>query len=124
MKVTAQSLGDGERSEAQLRLLDAQRQSEAVGVPAVPLDTTWEADATPTDAEVIVSALARPFLHPQGQPTTDAAQEREDTRRQLALIVLLDQFSRNVHRGSPLAFAYDRFAIAVASQVVAHRPVR
>lgn len=32
----------------------------------------------------------------------------------LALVVLLDQFSRNVHRGTPNAFAYDERALEVA----------
>ncbi|HEY7765370.1 MAG TPA: DUF924 family protein [Aestuariivirgaceae bacterium] len=36
----------------------------------------------------------------------------------LALVILLDQFSRNVHRGSPLMFAGDRKALAVARQSI------
>jgi uncharacterized protein (DUF924 family) len=32
----------------------------------------------------------------------------------LALVILLDQFSRNIHRGSPLAFAGDAKALALA----------
>ncbi|HRJ70465.1 MAG TPA: DUF924 family protein [Beijerinckiaceae bacterium] len=37
----------------------------------------------------------------------------------LALVILLDQFSRNIHRGSPLAFAGDDKARAVAEAVIA-----
>jgi uncharacterized protein (DUF924 family) len=37
----------------------------------------------------------------------------------LALIVMLDQFSRNIHRGSPLMFAADAKALALAKQSVA-----
>ena len=37
----------------------------------------------------------------------------------LALIVLLDQFSRNLHRGSPLAYAQDAAARAAADHAVA-----
>ena len=37
----------------------------------------------------------------------------------LALIILLDQFSRNIHRGSPLAFAGDKKALALAKRAVA-----
>lgn len=37
----------------------------------------------------------------------------------LALIVVLDQFSRNVHRGTPRAFAADPKALAVARRLVA-----
>jgi uncharacterized protein (DUF924 family) len=35
-------------------------------------------------------------------------------RRRLALILLLDQFPRNVHRGTPAAFAQDARALALA----------
>ncbi|MBF3912701.1 DUF924 domain-containing protein, partial [Burkholderia pseudomallei] len=37
----------------------------------------------------------------------------------LALIVVLDQFPRNIHRGTPLAFAADRAALAHAKALVA-----
>lgn len=37
-----------------------------------------------------------------------------DPKSCLALIVLLDQFSRNIHRASPRAFAYDDRALACA----------
>ncbi len=40
-------------------------------------------------------------------------------RGMLALIVLLDQFSRNLHRGSPKAFAADAQARALARDAVA-----
>jgi uncharacterized protein (DUF924 family) len=34
----------------------------------------------------------------------------------LGLVILLDQFSRNIHRGSPLAFAADAHALRLARQ--------
>lgn len=34
-------------------------------------------------------------------------------RGQLALIIILDQFSRHIYRGSPKAFAYDQQALAI-----------
>ncbi|MFN3436248.1 MAG: DUF924 family protein [Acidovorax sp.] len=37
----------------------------------------------------------------------------------LAEILVLDQFSRNIHRGSPLAFAQDTQALALAQELVA-----
>ena len=37
----------------------------------------------------------------------------------LARILLLDQFTRNIHRGTPLAFAGDELALAAARQLVA-----
>ena len=36
----------------------------------------------------------------------------------LGLVILLDQFSRNIHRGSPLMFAGDRRALALARQSI------
>jgi uncharacterized protein (DUF924 family) len=42
-------------------------------------------------------------------------------RGTLALIILLDQFSRNLHRGSPEAFAADQQALALARRAVAQR---
>jgi uncharacterized protein (DUF924 family) len=38
----------------------------------------------------------------------------------LALIILLDQFSRNCHRNTPRAFAADRMALQVAQRLVAN----
>lgn len=37
----------------------------------------------------------------------------------LAEIIVLDQFSRNMHRGTPLAFASDPLALALAQEAVA-----
>ena len=37
----------------------------------------------------------------------------------LAEILVLDQFSRNIHRGSPLAFAQDAQALVLAQELVA-----
>jgi uncharacterized protein (DUF924 family) len=42
----------------------------------------------------------------------------ETPRGALALVVLLDQFSRNIHRGTPHMFAADRRALAIAKQAV------
>jgi uncharacterized protein (DUF924 family) len=38
----------------------------------------------------------------------------------LALVILLDQFSRNIHRNTPLAFAADARALALAKRSVSH----
>ena len=43
----------------------------------------------------------------------------ETPKGTLALIILLDQFSRNIHRGTPLAFAADRKALAIAKHAIA-----
>lgn len=44
---------------------------------------------------------------------------RSDARGRLAEIVVLDQFSRNVWRGTPRAFAQDPLALALAQEAVA-----
>lgn len=44
---------------------------------------------------------------------------RETPEGRLAEIVLLDQFSRQLHRGSPVAFAQDKMALALAQEAVA-----
>jgi uncharacterized protein (DUF924 family) len=43
----------------------------------------------------------------------------ETPRGALGLVLLLDQFSRNIHRGTPLAFAADRKALALSKSVIA-----
>ncbi len=44
---------------------------------------------------------------------------RETARGRLAEIIVLDQFSRNIHRDSPPAFANDALALALAQWAVA-----
>lgn len=43
---------------------------------------------------------------------------RADARGRLAEIIVLDQFSRNMFRGSPLSFAFDALALALAQEAV------
>lgn len=43
---------------------------------------------------------------------------RASPRGRLAEIIVLDQFSRNMFRGSPLAFAQDALALALAQEAV------
>lgn len=38
----------------------------------------------------------------------------------LAEIIVLDQFSRNIHRGTPNAFAYDSLALCLAQHAISH----
>ena len=47
----------------------------------------------------------------------DAWAGREAGR--VALVILLDQFSRNIHRDSPLAYASDGRALQLAQQAIA-----
>ena len=46
---------------------------------------------------------------------------RATARGRLAEILVLDQFSRQLHRGSPLAFAQDGMALVLAQEAVAGR---
>ena len=43
---------------------------------------------------------------------------RETPEGRLAEIIVLDQFSRNIHRNSPLAFAYDAQALVLAQEAI------
>jgi len=43
---------------------------------------------------------------------------READEGRLAEIIVLDQFSRNIHRDSPLTFAFDGMALALAQEAV------
>jgi uncharacterized protein (DUF924 family) len=43
---------------------------------------------------------------------------RAEARGRLAEIIVLDQFSRNMFRGSPLAFAGDALALALAQEAI------
>lgn len=47
------------------------------------------------------------------------ARWREQPLGRLAEIIVLDQFSRNIHRGMPLAFAQDSLALALSREAVA-----
>ncbi len=44
---------------------------------------------------------------------------RMDARGRLAEVIVLDQFSRNMFRGSPLCFAQDALALALAQEAIA-----
>lgn len=44
---------------------------------------------------------------------------RSGARGRLAEIIVLDQFSRNIHRDTPLAFAQDGMALVLAQEAVA-----
>lgn len=44
---------------------------------------------------------------------------RQSPRGRLAEVIVLDQFSRNIHRGTPWAFAQDPMALALAQEGLA-----
>jgi uncharacterized protein (DUF924 family) len=43
---------------------------------------------------------------------------RKTAQGRLAEIIILDQFSRNMFRGSPLSFAYDALALALSQEAI------
>ena len=45
---------------------------------------------------------------------------RKEAAGRLAEIIILDQFSRNMFRDTPLAFAYDSIALILAQESIAH----
>lgn len=47
----------------------------------------------------------------------------ETAESSLALVILLDQFSRNMFRGQPRAFATDAKALGIARRAVRHRDI-
>jgi uncharacterized protein (DUF924 family) len=49
----------------------------------------------------------------------ELAHWRVDARGRLAEVIVLDQFSRNLHRGTPAAFANDPVALVLAQEAVA-----
>lgn len=58
--------------------------------------------------ESVKKNMVHKFEKEYGEATTDGLHEWETTPRgRLALIILLDQFPRYIHRGSSLAFEYD-----------------
>jgi uncharacterized protein (DUF924 family) len=46
---------------------------------------------------------------------------RRDAKGRLAEVIVLDQFSRNLYRSDPRAFAADPMALALAQEAVAHK---
>lgn len=44
---------------------------------------------------------------------------RSDPKGRLAEVIVLDQFSRNLHRGTPHAFAHDGMALVLAQEAIA-----
>jgi uncharacterized protein (DUF924 family) len=56
-------------------------------------------------------------LHQQAR-TCELYQWRDHAKGRLAEIIVLDQFSRNIYRDSPLAFGNDPLALALSQEAV------
>ena len=66
------------------------------------------------------AAIARRFaLTLEAAARGELSGWRASTPGRLAEIVVLDQFSRHIHRGTPLAFAQDAQALVLAQELVA-----
>ncbi len=57
--------------------------------------------------------------HLQAAARGELSHWRSDAAGRLAEIIVLDQFSRNIHRDTPLAFAHDAQALTLAQELVA-----
>ena len=125
-KQRAMTLPPDELTDAQQRLLDAERASAERGVPPPPVlrrSSTAEVDAKDGSdkhehASQAILELARPFMQHDPACSPDRTDSRERIRHRLALVILLDQFSRNIYRGGPSAFAFDRFACPLVMQLL------
>jgi len=76
----------------------------------------WKADPA------FDTLIAQRFGELHGQAARGELFEwRAQPQGRLAEVIVLDQFSRNLHRGSRLAFAADAMALALAQEAVACR---
>jgi uncharacterized protein (DUF924 family) len=67
--------------------------------------------------DALVSTRFLPLLRAGAQG--ELAAWRASPRGRVAELIVLDQFSRNVYRGTPRAFAQDPMALALAQEAVA-----
>jgi uncharacterized protein (DUF924 family) len=77
----------------------------------------WFAADPAFDAEIAAQFGA---LHAEAA-AGKLAEWEQSPEGSLALILLLDQFSRNIHRGKPEAYAQDRMAQEIAARAIDHR---
>jgi len=96
--------------------------------PTAPIDilSFWFSDksrpkwfATDPSFDAVVSARYAALL--QAAKRGELFQWRNTIRGRLAEIIVLDQFSRNIHRGSAAAFECDAQALALAQEAVRDR---
>ncbi|MCU0757255.1 MAG: DUF924 domain-containing protein [Xanthomonadales bacterium] len=72
------------------------------------VDAAFDARIRTRFAELLVQAAA-----------AELSAWRVSAQGRLAEVIVLDQFSRNVHRGTPAAFAQDPMALVLAQEAVA-----
>jgi uncharacterized protein (DUF924 family) len=72
-----------------------------------------------TSSDDIDNAIRERFGELTARATAGGLQDWESSDRGLvALVILLDQFNRNIHRGTPAAFAGDERALALAQHYI------
>jgi uncharacterized protein (DUF924 family) len=64
--------------------------------------------------------IRKDFIELHGRIATSDARELAGARTLLAAIIVMDQFSRNMFRGTARAFATDQVARRLAAHVIAH----
>ena len=69
-------------------------------------------------AEEVDEELRRRFGKDLASATRESLQGLDNVRDKLAAVVLLDQFSRNIHRDTPGAFARDALALSLAKEMI------
>lgn len=84
----------------------------------------WFEELTPAQWWIKDDALDRLITERFSELHARAARDelfewRETAQGRLAEIIILDQFSRNMFRGEPEAFAYDALALALAQEAIA-----
>lgn len=85
----------------------------------------WFEEITPTHwfkkSDVFDDLIRDRFSELHGQATRcELYPWRKEPEGRLAEIIVLDQFSRNMYRDSPLSFSNDQMALTLAQEAVAH----
>ncbi|CCN45125.1 conserved hypothetical protein [Vibrio nigripulchritudo MADA3029] len=83
----------------------------------------WFRELTPKDwfagGEELDKLIKSRFGDLQAQAAQcELSDWRESAQGRLAEVIVLDQFSRNIHRGTPAAFASDPLALALAQETI------
>lgn len=100
------------------------REREAMHRDAAPVLHFWFEECSPDQRFTKDAALDRAIADRFGTlreqvVTHGAAGWRDDADSLLAAIILIDQFGRNIHRGSAAAYAADPLALALARDGIA-----
>ena len=96
--------------EAKERFLAAAEEARKAKIPPINL-SSFDPDQS---ALQIVRSWVAPLLN------DDEAKASSSAHTLLAYVILQDQFSRNVFRGLPEAFSFDRYTVPVVRYAIAH----